>query len=241
MKITFLLFYLIYFTGCGSDKFTLFQEKGTENLYSNKKIVYEYKIASQDRVSVTVSGHPELSTPIEGIKVSDEGVIEVELLKNVNVAGLTEMEASLLLENKLLRYVKEPQVKVKIVNKRAYILGEINSQGIIPFDGDHISLIEAISEKGGLTKYAELDNIKIIRGDAANPDVLTVDLTNINSVKTTKLVIRPNDIIYIQPNSIKSTSMAIESFMPALNSINSILSTFVSVKYLGEWKNEKKH
>jgi len=259
MKLLLLIMFNFIFIGCSADKYTLFQEKNSmvtskdlfiqSNLNDNKvntsiktkKVIYEYKIAPNDRLSIMVYNHPELSTTSSvnaqtnkgmGFLVSNDGTISVALIGDIKVQGLTAKEASGLIQNELAKYVKNPYVNIEIINKRIYVLGEVEKPGMIAVDSDYMSIIEVISSSGGFTTYAARDNIKILRGDLNNPDITTIDLTNINAVKVADLMIRPNDVIYIQPNSARATNIAINEVTPAIALFNSILSTFVNIKYL---------
>ncbi len=261
MKLLFSFLIIIAFTGCGADKYTLFQEKSSTtkgffipsdmkdikqksqiNIKKSKKFTYEYKIAPSDRLSVMVYKHPELSTRSAnvqanaeiGLLVSSSGTINVALIGDINVKGLTAKETSVLLQKKLSTYVKNPYVNVEIINKRIYVLGEVKKPGMVPVDSDYMSIIEVLSASGGLTTYAKRDDIKILRGDLNDPDITTINLTNMSALKVADLMIQPNDIIYISPSDARATNIAIGEMTPAIGLVNSILSTFVNMKYLSD-------
>lgn len=246
MKITFTIVSIILLlNGCFSKERILFQdedakeEQKTLNVKTNAE--YDYKIVTQDRVSIEVYKHPDLSTSTEnksneklGLKVSKDGTIRLPLINDVKIEGLTEEETALLIEEKLSKYIRSPHVKVEILNKRAYVLGEVKNPGVVAFNTDYMNIINLISLQGGFTEYADKENIKIIKGDLKNPKVSSLDLTDMNDIKVSNLIIEPNDIIYIQPNDTKQTNLKINEYTPLLGLIGSLLSTFTNIKYLSE-------
>ncbi len=255
-KRIFILFLLVgyFITGCATkDNYALFQEKKVEKKSEtketkqpiHKKIIYEYKIAPGDRVSVIVFGHEELSTGKlesatfyttrqDGVLVSPKGTIVLPLIKEIKVAGLTKDEAKNLIEEKLSKYVKNPQVYVEILNQRVYVLGEVNKPGNVPLFDERMTLIEAIARAGDFNVYSLRNRVMIIRGDLTNPQVKYVDLTNLNNIKATDLFLQPNDIVYVPPNKMRKVNVKINELRPPLQLISEILQPFVQIKFLSQ-------
>ncbi len=252
-KKVFLLFLLNVFiiSGCATkDNYALFQEKKskttkTEEKKEIKRIIYEYKIAPGDRVSVIVFGHPELSTGKlesatfyttrqDGVLVSPRGTITLPLIDEIKVSGLTKEEAKNLIEEKLSKYVKKPRVYVEILNQRVYVLGEVNKPGNVPLFDERMTLIEAIARAGDFNIYSLRNRVMIIRGDLSNPEVKYVDLTNLNKLKATDLFLQPNDIVYVPPNKMRKVNVRINEIRPPLQLISEILQPFVQIKYLSQ-------
>ncbi|MCK4852233.1 MAG: polysaccharide biosynthesis/export family protein [Candidatus Omnitrophica bacterium] len=102
------------------------------------------------------------------VRVSSKGLITFPLLGEVRVNGLTVSE----LENKVTDllekdYLVNPQVSVFIEEySTVSILGQIKEPGSYPIKG-RMSVIELISQAGGFTKIAAVNDVKIIR---TNPD-----------------------------------------------------------------------
>ncbi len=58
--------------------------------------------------------------------------------------------------------------------RQVYVLGEVNKTGIVEFIGD-INFLDAISQSGGLTPDAYLADIRVIRSNREQPEILPVD------------------------------------------------------------------
>jgi polysaccharide export outer membrane protein len=252
-KFLLLFFISVYFvSGCATkDNYSLFQEKKPKQQKEQKvkkpakKIFYEYKIAPGDRVSVIVFGHEELSTGKlesniysttrqDGVLVSAKGTIVLPLIKEIKVAGLTKTQAKALIEEKLSKYVKNPEVYVEILNQRVYVLGEVNKPGNIPLFDERMTLIEAIARAGDFNIYSLRNRVMIIRGDLNNPEVKYIDLTDLNNIKASDLFLQPNDIVYVPPNKMRKVNVRINEIRPPLQLISEILQPFVQIKYLSQ-------
>ena len=57
------------------------------------------------------------------------------------------------------------------MNQRVFVLGEVNTPGVVAVTNGTMNLVEAIARTGDMTDYAERTNIKIIRGDLRKPMV----------------------------------------------------------------------
>ena len=247
-----LVFFIGILTSC-SSKYELFQTKEKETQIQQvkkeefsqkkyKKVIVEYKISPGDRISVIVFRHPELSTrkldtyfqQDPGILVSPEGTVVLPLIGEIKLQGLTKYEAAKLLEREYSKYIKNPNIYVEILNQRVYVIGEVNRPGPVQFLDDRITLIEALARAGDLNVYADRDNIMIIRGNLENPTIIKVDLTDINQLKATGLILQPNDIVYVPPNKMRKVNVVINEISPPIRLISEILQPFVQIKFLSQ-------
>ncbi|EDM22987.1 polysaccharide export protein [Caminibacter mediatlanticus TB-2] len=244
MKKIILMGIFLFFIGCSNKNYILFQQDtNTTAIKTSKKqnqteIVYEYKIMPGDILSITIYNHPELSTAskegVSGIEVYKDGTIMLPLIGKVKIAGLTKQEATLKLQKLYAQYLKKPYVSVNVLNKKIYVLGEVKSPGTVPLMGDYTNLIDVISQKGGFTDMARRDHILIISGGLKHPVIKQVDLTKISSLNYNNLILKPNDIVYVQPVNIKPLDVKVQGYMPILNFINTLFGTFANIKYISK-------
>ena len=220
--LTILALYVL--TGCGSknlldDSYALKQQEEraelqTPRVYKNAS--FEYKIAKHDRVQITVYNHPELSTASaegmnskDGILVDNRGKISMPLVGSIHIAGLTQPSASRKIQNLYGKYLKKSSAHLEVLNKRAYIVGEVKSPGVVKLPNEQTALLQAIAELGGFTDAANQEKIVVIRKASRGSNVEIVDLTNLTSLSHATMMIRPNDIIYITPSKMKSIGVNI--------------------------------
>jgi polysaccharide export outer membrane protein len=240
-------FLLLLLFGCSNKKeFILFnqadinksKESKVEDSHFNN-IQFEYKIVPHDRVSVIVYQHPEFSSSSletrmrdKGLLVNSKGDIRLPLVKSIHIAGLTQTEALDKVENAFKKYLKSPDIYLEVLNKRAYVIGEVKTPGEIELVNEKISLIQILAKAGDLTDFANKKSIMILRSKQGQVNSQIVDLTDINSLRTSNLMIKPNDIVYVLPNDMKPFNRGIKDIDPIFGLIGHILSPFVSMKYL---------
>lgn len=123
----------------------------------------DYPMGPKDLLEVRVLEIPELNVER---RVSDAGTIELPLLGEFSVSGLTAGEARTRLENLLTsKYVHHATVSMTIreyANKPVSILGAVKTAGALQVSGQW-TLIQAISAAGGLTESAG-KKIFVLRG-----------------------------------------------------------------------------
>jgi len=247
----FSFFIILLFLGCSNkEQFILFnkadtnQSKPINSIKSSQfnDVSFEYKIVPNDRVSVIIYKHPELSpstignrTTDRGILINSQGDIRLPLVKKIHLAGLTQTEAEEKIEEKFKKYIKSPDVYFEVLNKRAYVVGEVNRPGEIELINEKISLIQLLSKAGDLKDSANREAIMILRGGKDGVRSEIVNLTDFNSLKTANLMIRPNDIVYVLPNDMKAFNVKVGEMNPIFSLISSMLSPFITVKVLSNW------
>jgi polysaccharide export outer membrane protein len=135
----------------------------------------DYPIGPKDLVELRVLEVPELNVER---RVSDAGTIELPLLGEFSVSGLTAGEARDRLETLLrTKYVNRATVTVAIreyANKPVAILGAVRVPGSLRISG-RWTLIQAISAAGGLTEAAGR-KIFVLRADGV-PKGQTIEIS----------------------------------------------------------------
>ncbi|WP_133470249.1 polysaccharide biosynthesis/export family protein [Paraglaciecola marina] len=122
--------------------------------------VEDYKLSTDDQVSVIVFNEPDLN--LNRVRVSTNGTISMPLIGQVNVSNLTVSEVEKKLIG-LLRdgYLKKPDVSVSIVEYRPfYIGGEVQRPGSYPYRKG-LTIQKAVTIAGGFTERASESAISI--------------------------------------------------------------------------------
>ena len=230
--------------GCSSDgEYKLLQ---TEHIVENKNITdrsIEYRILPQDRLEVmlykdpnqeSISSLSELGQRLStrGVLVDTAGNIRLPLLGKVKVAGLSQTQAADKLTSLYKRYLNTPSVYLEVLNKRVFILGEVNKPGAVPLDKEKMTLFEALAHVGDLKDSAVRNNIIILSNTKHGMQMRRVDLTRFDTMNYAKLMLRPNDIVYVQPDDWKEFRVVSDNFTAPFETITKIAAPFVTLKYL---------
>lgn len=136
---------------------------------------------------------------IGGDLIDDKGEIPFPVVGKVKVAGLTVYEAQEKLQAIAAEYLDNPVVKVRLLNYRFSILGEVKQQGTFNTLDNRISIIEAISMAGGLTDLADKRNVKIIRQKGNDVEVAYIDTLDEDLIFSPFYYVYQNDILVVSP------------------------------------------
>ena len=246
-------------SGCSIKEYKLFQTETNEEEQLTQitteqyeaEVQYENRIAPNDRLSITVyvqsgQGSQQMTSILTsrtdnnltakgddiGLLVTQKGTVRLPLIGSIELVGLTEDEATAKLIEQYKLYIKNPYVKTEIKNQRVVVIGEVKKPGVVSVTNGTMNVVEAIAQSGDLTDLAARNNVKIIRGDLRNPNVRTIDLANIVALNDSSLLLRPNDIIYVQPRNLKGYNKAFDEVMPFWNMLSSVLDPFVKRKQI---------
>ena len=156
-----------------------------------------------DLVDVSVYNVPELETKI---RVSSDGNIDLPLINQVHVEGLTVEEAEAAVEQRLSRggFVKNPHVQIFVqeyTSQGASVLGEVSKPGIYPVLGEE-KLFSLISAAGGFTDRAGKNISVTHRGQPAVVVPISHNLedhpdSNISVLPGDTVIVRRADVVYV--------------------------------------------
>lgn len=155
-------------------------------------------------------------------KIEEDGAANLPAIGKVLLAGLTKREATQKLQDSYgnSKFLNDPIIELNVVNLKVSVFGEFAKQGSFLIEKENMTLIELLAEAGGLTKSADPKTLKIIRGNKARPEIIYVNLNDIRSLASRKLILQNGDIIYIKPT--KGTILA-ERLQKSNNIIQPIL------------------
>ena len=139
------------------------------------------------------------STGILPYRVQSNGNVKIPILGEFKISGISLKEAELLIEKRLSQYYKDPFVILEVLNKRVYLFTSGSNAQVVNLPNDNTTLFEVLAQAGGITGVGNAKRIKIIRGDLRDPVVYLIDLSKVESLPSSDLIMQANDIIYIDP------------------------------------------
>lgn len=170
---------------------------------------YDYVVNRGDVLNITVWDHPELTIPQgsdrspseAGNWVHSDGTIFYPYVGKVAVAGLKVTEIRDILRERLAEYIQDPQVDVTVAafrSKRVFLTGEVKQPGTQPITNVPLTLLEAISEAGGLTKFADWTDVTLTRNGVTRRFSLRELYQKGNTRQN--VLLRPSDIVHVSRN-----------------------------------------
>ena len=221
----------VFFTACTSTKKIIYLQDVVPLKQQEIEQKYEVIIHGDDLLAIMVNSRdPELALPFNMPMVSDQlgsntggqqrvlgylvdtnGNIDFPILGEIHVEGLTRMQLTELIKNKLIEgdLIKDPIVTVQFLNFKISVMGEVGRPGSFTISGDRITLLEALSMAGDLTIYGRRDRVGVIRENNGKRTILFHDLRSADIFNSPCYYLQQNDIVYVEPNKAKSGQSSI--------------------------------
>ncbi len=133
-----------------------------------------YQIGPGDVLQISVWKEEGLD---QQILVRPDGEITFPLVGEIQAGGLTIRMLSDALIEKLKKYIPNPSVSVSVlqaISNKVYVIGKVNRPGAFAATA-YMDVLQALTMAGGLTPYADSDEIKIIRRTATGAKMKLFD------------------------------------------------------------------
>jgi polysaccharide export outer membrane protein len=160
----------------------------------------EYSLGPRDLLEIKVFEIPELNLER---RVTDAGTIDLPLLGDFSVSGLTASQARDKLDKMLTdKYVNRANVSVVVkeyANKPLSVLGAVQRPGSLNISG-RWTLLQAISAAGGLTERAGKTIYVMRRSENGLSDTLQVNVDDLfhGASSEWNVPLQPGDIVNIE-------------------------------------------
>lgn len=161
---------------------------------------------------------------INGYQVDLNGDIYLPFLGAIKVEGATIQAAESRIMAKALDFLKEPSVKVRLLNFRVTILGEVNNPGTYYNYDKSISVIDAISKANGITDFAVIEKVLVMRKTESGTETFRLNLQQSQNVLNSEAYyLQPDDIVYIEPGRNKNTRLNAQSTLLVFSGVTTLL------------------
>jgi len=248
IKFTFLpLLALILLQSCVSKKEMLYLQDIAS--YNNTEVTYNnHTIQVDDILKISVGAlMPEAALPynnvtagsvvansvdimkLDGYLVSQNSTINFPVLGELSVKEKTTQE----LENELKKllvdggYLINPNVTVRLLNAKVTILGEVNRPGTFSFTENNISLLQALGLAGDFTINGSREDVVVLRRVDGIQTTARINLTSANFLSGPYQMVKPNDVLIVNPNSAKLKTAGYVGNISAILGITSVILTTI--------------
>ena len=141
------------------------------------------------RSALRLTTQPRTQTYI----VDEQGNIMLPLLGRFHASGKTTAQIASEITAMVAQDVKDPYVKVDIVNFSIDVMGEVKTPQRIVAERQHFTVLDALSQCGDLTDY----------GKNGQRTYHRLDLTSSEVFNSPYFYLKQNDVVYVEPNQIR--------------------------------------
>lgn len=134
-------------------------------------------------------------------QVASDGSVDLPYVQTVQVAGLEPQEISRLVRKLLMekQILSDPSVVVQVKeynSRRITVLGQVAKPGTFPFTTG-LTLIQALSQAGGLTGIANLDKVNLTRRTASGSRTAVIAIGTIMEGRAADILLQAGDRIFV--------------------------------------------
>lgn len=256
MRLAIFVAATLVMASCGSTKDVAYFQNSDRVILGNTEAMFDARIMPKDVLTITVSTtDPEASAPfnlvvgslingdrlqtqmatLQNYIVDNNGNIEYPKVGSVHLGGLTKAQAEQTILSRIMPYMnpnEKPIVAVRMVNYKVSVLGEVARPGMYTVANEKITVLEALALAGDLTIYGVRTNVKLVREASDGKKTMhTLDLTDAAVVTSPYFYLQQNDVIYVEPNKVKSQNSTVGQTTSLWFSATSILISMASLLY----------
>lgn len=167
-------------------------------LFSKSSLAERYLLNAGDVLDISVWNEEAL---VKQVVVLPDGMISFPLAGELQAQGRTVSDLQLALKTKLTEYLSDPVVTVSVINvsgNTIHILGKVITPGNFVMS-QPLDVIQALSLAGGLSPYAEENNIIVLRRQSGKQQVLPVKYGSIKKGQNlaSNILLKSGDVIVI--------------------------------------------
>ena len=166
---------------------------------------------------------------LDGYLVSQNSTINFPVLGELSVKDKTTQDLENDIKKQLVDggYLINPNVSVRLLNAKVTILGEVKMPGTFSFTENNISLLQALGLAGDLTINGSREDVVVLRYVDGVQTTARIDLTSASFLSGAYQMVKPNDVLIVNPNSAKVKTAGYVGNISAILGITSVILTSI--------------
>lgn len=233
---------LIYLKDAGNNEFikglpTEYTLKPGDILYvsiktSNPEVNALYNPESGMEGGTTSSmggyGYQKYSSPsgayLYGFEIDNDGNIDLPMLGKIKVSGVNLTQVESVVQKRADIWLKDAIVKVKILNYKVTVTGEVRNPGVYYNYNNSMTVIEAIAMANGNTDFAAISKVMVVRPIPDGEKTYLLDLSSKKAYLSEAFYLQPNDYVIVRPDKYKNLQLNSQAYSLMLSSLSVLIA-----------------
>lgn len=159
-----------------------------------------------------------------GFEIGKDENLNLPMLGKVKAAGFSQSEIELIIQKKADETLKDAIVKVKLLNFKVTVMGEVKNPGVYYNYSNNINVIEALAMANGNTDFATIRNVMVVRSSSEGNKTFMLDLTSKDIYSSAGFYLQPNDNIIVRPDKHKNVQLNSQAYSLILSSASVLIA-----------------
>lgn len=172
---------------------------------------------------ITANYEGQAARTINGNIVDPDGTINLPLIGRVPVEGKSLSECEELISTEARKYLKEVTVKVRLLNYKVTVLGEVKIPGIYYNYNEYYTILDALSSAQGTTDFAKLESVLIMRNEKSGTKTYSLNLNSKSLLSSEAYYLKPNDVVIVPPGKNKNAQQRLPWIAISIGSLSALL------------------
>lgn len=235
---------IAYFNGLNASR--------AEVINKYYKTGHEARIGVGDMLSITVSGLDPLAVApfnlplvsyaspgseqlyaapsLQTYLVDVNGNVNFPVIGIIRLAGLKKSEAIKNISDELAPYLKNAIVTIQFMNYKITVLGEVAKPGQYSINNERATILDALGMAGDMTVYGIRNNVLVTRETNGKLEFARLNLNNDEIFMSPYFYLQQNDIVYVEPNNVKSVgSQNISLYLSGISTFVTTVAVIFSI------------
>lgn len=163
--------------------------------------------------------------------VRSDGYVELPVLGDVHVQGMTIKQCEDTLEFLFQSQYQDPFVQLKVTNRRCVVFsGDGNAASIVNLQNVNTTLLEVLAQTGGISQRGKSKIVKVMRKVGDKREIYHIDVSTIDGIKYADMIIQGNDYIYVEPRP-QIIREVLKEWAPIASLASSVTLIFTILRY----------
>lgn len=159
-----------------------------------------------------------------GFEIDNDGNVKLPMLGKIYLSGIPISQVEAIIQKKADEFLNDAIVKVKLLNFKMTVIGEVRNPGTYYNYNNAITVIEAISMANGNTDFASLKNVMVVRKFPEGNKTYMLDLSSKKIFLSEAFYLQPNDYVIVQPDKYKNFQLNGQAYSLFFTSISMLLA-----------------